>query len=73
MQTESVDENVDTTLDILITELVVTDDDDNVSAQYTFGGRYEMMKNLYSTVEYVMVDDEVSDSDFLRIAITINF
>ena len=51
----------------------VTDDDENVNAQYTFGGRYEMMKNLYSTVEYVMVDDGANDSDFLRIAITINF
>tara|TARA_B100000029_G_C17349301_1_gene878256 strand:- start:493 stop:894 length:402 start_codon:yes stop_codon:yes gene_type:complete len=51
----------------------VTDEDDNVSAQYTFGGRYEMMKNLYSTVEYVMVDNEDDGSDFLRIAVTINF
>ena len=46
---------------------------ENVYAQYTFGGRYELMKNLYSTVEYVMVDDGANDSDFLRIAITINF
>jgi len=51
----------------------VKDDADNVNAQYTFGGRYEMMENLYSTVEYVMVDDGESDSDFLRVAVTINF
>ena len=51
----------------------VKDENDNVSAQYTFGGRYELMKNLYSTAEYVMVDDDLDDSDFLRIAITINF
>ena len=51
----------------------VKDDADNVNAQYTFGGRYEMMKNLYSTVEYVMVDDGENDSDFLRVAVTINF
>ena len=51
----------------------VKDDDDVVSAQYTFGGRYEMMKNLYSTAEYVMIDDGDNASDFLRLAITINF
>ena len=57
----------------------VKDADENVYAQYTFGGRYEMMKNLFSTVEYVMApdfpddSDASSSSDFLRVAITINF
>ena len=57
----------------------VKDADENVYAQYTFGGRYEMMKNLFSTVEYVMAPDFPDDSDgssssdFLRVAITINF
>ena len=57
----------------------VKDADENVYAQYTFGGRYELMKNLFSTVEYVMAPDFPDDSDgssssdFLRVAITINF
>ena len=28
-----------------------------------------MMKNLYSTVEYVMIDNAADDSDFLRMVV----
>ena len=47
-------------------------DDDTTVSLYTFGATYSVLDNMFTTVEYVMIDHETSN-DFIRLSVGVKF
>ena len=54
------------------TKLIEVDGVEQTVGQYTFGAKYQVMENMYTTTEYVRIDHDSQD-DFIRLTVAIEF
>ena len=54
------------------TKIIEVDGEEQTVGQYTFGAKYRVMENMYTSTEYVRVDHE-SVNDFIRLTVAIEF
>ena len=55
------------------TKVIVNDDgSEQTVGQYTFGAKYQVMENMYTSTEYVRIDHDSQD-DFIRLTVAIEF
>ena len=54
------------------TKVIEVDGEEQTVGQYTFGAKYKVMENMYTSTEYVRVDHDSID-DFIRLTVAIEF
>ena len=54
------------------TKKIDVDGEEQTVGQYTFGAKYRVMDNMYTSTEYVRVDHDSVD-DFIRLTVAIEF
>jgi len=54
------------------TKIIEVDGEEQTVGQYTFGAKYRVMENMYTSTEYVRVDHDSID-DFIRLTVAVEF
>ena len=54
------------------TKTIDVDGEEETVGQYTFGAKYRVMENMYTSTEYVRIDHD-SQNDFIRLTVAVEF
>ena len=54
------------------TKTIEVDGEERIVGQYTFGAKYRVMENMYTSTEYVLIADDSQD-DFIRLTVAVEF